>query len=68
MPRLKDLKEQQLYQLDRATSYGELNNLFAAPSTSPSSANSGPACPGPTSLNMFGRIVKTVYVLQYLHR
>jgi TnpA family transposase len=28
MPRVKDLKEQQLYRVDRATSYGELDNLY----------------------------------------
>jgi TnpA family transposase len=28
MPRLKDLRDQQLYRLDRSTAYGDLDSVF----------------------------------------
>jgi TnpA family transposase len=93
MPRLKDLTDQQLYTLDRQTSYGPLDALFHGPvdvellreqweplvrvaaslrnRTAPAHvilqrlANSTERLA--KALTALGRVVKTVYILRYLH-
>jgi TnpA family transposase len=95
MPRLKDLKDQQLYKLDRATSYGPLDALFHGTldaglvrihwdqlvriaaslrmRTAPAHVILERLAPSTRSdslakaVTTLGRIVKTVYVLRYLH-
>jgi TnpA family transposase len=95
MPRLADLKDQQLYKLDRDTSYGALEPLFhgcvdvdlipeqwdqlvrVAASlrhrTAPAHvvldrlAGSSPSDRLAKALTALGRVVKTVYILRYLH-
>lgn len=95
MPRLKDLKNQQLYKLSRADSYGPLDPLFreavdtnlireqwdqlvrVAASlrnrTAPAHlvverlAASSPSDRLAKALTALGRVVKTVYILRYLH-
>jgi TnpA family transposase len=95
MPRLKDLKDQQLYKLARETSYGKLDPLLrgavdvallreqwdalvrvAASLKNHSApahvvldrlAASSPSDRLAKALTMLGRVVKTTYLLRYLH-
>ncbi len=95
MPRLADLKDQQLYRLDRYTAYGALEPLFhgsvdinlfreqwdqlvrVAASllhrTAPAHvvldrlAGSSPSDRLAKALTALGEVVKTVYILRYLH-
>jgi TnpA family transposase len=95
MPRIRDLKDQQLYRIDRGTRYGCLDPLFrggidtaliqeqwdplvrVASSlrhrTAPAHvvvqrlAGSAPADRLSKALTMLGRVVKTTYILRYIH-
>ncbi len=95
MPRLKDLKDQQLWRMDRKTSYGAIDPLFSGTAdtaliaeqwdqlvrvasslrsrTAPAHvvldrlAASAPADRLARAMTMLGRIVKTPYIMRYLH-
>jgi len=95
MPRLKDLKAQQLYKLASETSYGKIDPLFRGAvdvallreqwdalvrvaaslknRTAPAHvvldrlAASSPSDRLAKALTMLGRVVKTTYLLRYLH-
>ncbi len=95
MPRIKDLADQQLYKLDRASSHSGLEGLFRGSvdlglireqwdqlvrvaaslrrRTCPVHivlqrlVNSSPSDRLAKALTMLGRVVKTIYILRYLH-
>ena len=95
MPRLRDLKDQQLYRIDRESDYGALNPLFRGYAnialieeqwdqlvrvaaslrnrTAPAHvvlqrlATSSPSDRVSKALTELGRIVKTIYILRYIH-
>lgn len=93
MPRLKDLTDQQLYTLDRQTSYGPLDVLFHGQAdldllheqwdqlvrvaaslrhrTAPAHVILQRLANSPErltkALTALGRIVKTIYILRYMH-
>ena len=95
MPRLRGLADQQLYKIDRGTTYGRLEPLFRGgidaeliheqwdqlvriasslrQRTAPAHvvvqrlAGSSPSDRVARALTALGRVVKTIYILRYLH-